>query len=137
MDDQGLDLPLYGGLDRIDWRAGGKSGELPGPPLRRRRLVLYIPLQAWQRAGRGDSWQSGYGTGSALTVYRQGQDARTQADYLVSQGWIGVEGAVPHVRHWEYDIEDYYYNARTAAATRCALSGRRRISPAPLYRHRA
>ena len=22
-----------------------------------------------------------------------------------------MEGAVPHVRHWEYDIEDYYYNA--------------------------
>lgn len=112
VDDQGLDLPLY----VEDWTGsiGAPAENLGNFPVHRcdrEGWYLYIPVQAWQRAGRGDSWQSGYGTGSALTVYRQDQDARTQADYLVSQGWIAVEGTVPHVRHWEYDIEDYYYNA--------------------------
>lgn len=110
--EKGLDLPLY----VEDWTEKLGTSELMGNfPVHRYDgdgWYLYIPVQAWDRSPNyGDSWQSGYGTGSALTVYPMDNSAQEQADYLVSVGWERMEDTSTHVRHWSDDIEDFYYDA--------------------------
>lgn len=114
--DQGMDLPLYvkDWTEQIIYPDGEYHGNYPVHRYDGDGWYLYIPVQAWTQWAEDAGhclWTSDYNTGSALDVYRREGSARSEADGLAAQGWIEVEGAVPHVRHWEGGTEDYYYDA--------------------------
>ena len=106
--------------DRITYPEGASMGNYPVHRADGDGWYFYLPIQSWKRAdGYGDTWESGYDTGSALTVYHFDHSAEAQASSLVNHGgggyWEPVDGSATHVRRTEKEqsdadsrIEDFY-----------------------------